>query len=85
MDAGGAASAADHRRCLVHQLKLPRVRQHTNIANILLLTIPLAVAAMAQTHALLVGYLDLSVGSMSSLGVVIASFLIPTGASAPRS
>ena len=34
----------------------------TNIANILLLTIPLAVAAMAQTHALLVGYLDLSVG-----------------------
>ena len=36
---------------------------------------------MAQTHALLVGYLDLSVGAMISLGVVIASFLIPTGAS----
>jgi 5-methylthioadenosine/S-adenosylhomocysteine deaminase len=48
----------------------------TNISNILLLALPLAVAAIAQTHALLVGYLDLSVGAMISLGVVIASFLI---------
>ncbi|MFW6090369.1 MAG: amidohydrolase family protein [Actinomycetota bacterium] len=47
-----------------------------NIANILLLALPLAVVAIAQTHALLVGYLDLSVGAMVSLGVVIASFLI---------
>jgi cytosine/adenosine deaminase-related metal-dependent hydrolase/ribose/xylose/arabinose/galactoside ABC-type transport system permease subunit len=61
--------------------RFPGFVNSTNIANILLLTIPLAVAAMAQTHALLVGYLDLSVGSMISLGVVIASFLIPTGAS----
>jgi cytosine/adenosine deaminase-related metal-dependent hydrolase/ribose/xylose/arabinose/galactoside ABC-type transport system permease subunit len=35
---------------------------------------------MAQTHALLVGYLDLSVGAMISLGVVIGSYLIATGA-----
>jgi ribose/xylose/arabinose/galactoside ABC-type transport system permease subunit len=39
------------------------------------------VAASAQTHALLVGYLDLSVGGMISLGVVIASFLIGAEAS----
>ena len=48
----------------------------TNITNILLLAMPLAVAAIAQTHAILVGYLDLSVGAMISLGVVVASFLI---------
>ncbi|MGB8360039.1 MAG: amidohydrolase family protein [Acidimicrobiia bacterium] len=48
----------------------------TNITNILLLALPLAVAAIAQTHAILVGYLDLSVGAMIGLGVVVASFLI---------
>jgi 5-methylthioadenosine/S-adenosylhomocysteine deaminase len=48
----------------------------TNITNVLLLALPLAVAAIAQTQAILVGYLDLSVGAMISLGVVIASFLI---------
>jgi 5-methylthioadenosine/S-adenosylhomocysteine deaminase len=52
-----------------------------NINSILLLAMPLAVAAMAQTHAILVGYLDLSVGAMISFGVVAASFLIPGGAS----
>jgi cytosine/adenosine deaminase-related metal-dependent hydrolase/ribose/xylose/arabinose/galactoside ABC-type transport system permease subunit len=48
----------------------------SNINNILLLAMPLAVAAIAQTHAILVGYLDLSVGAMISFGVVQASFLI---------
>ena len=42
---------------------------------------PLALVAMAQTHALLVGFLDLSVGAMVTLGVVIASFLIRPDAS----
>jgi cytosine/adenosine deaminase-related metal-dependent hydrolase/ribose/xylose/arabinose/galactoside ABC-type transport system permease subunit len=51
-----------------------------NITAILLLAMPLAVAAMAQTHAILVGYLDLSVGAMISFGVVAASFLIPADA-----
>ena len=51
-----------------------------NVTSILLLAMPLAVAAMAQTHAILVGYLDLSVGAMISFGVVAASFLIPAGA-----
>ena len=56
--------------------RFPGFLNATNIANILLLAVPLAVVAIAQTHALLVGYLDLSVGAMITLGVVIASFLI---------
>jgi cytosine/adenosine deaminase-related metal-dependent hydrolase/ribose/xylose/arabinose/galactoside ABC-type transport system permease subunit len=48
----------------------------SNVTTILVLAIPLGLAAMAQTHAILVGYLDLSVGAMISLGVVIGSFLI---------
>jgi 5-methylthioadenosine/S-adenosylhomocysteine deaminase len=47
-----------------------------NIYNVLLLAMPLAIAAFAQTHAILVGYLDLSVGAMISFGVVVASFVI---------
>ncbi len=47
-----------------------------NIFNILLLAMPLALAAIAQTHAILVGHLDLSVGAMISFGVVAGSFLI---------
>jgi cytosine/adenosine deaminase-related metal-dependent hydrolase/ribose/xylose/arabinose/galactoside ABC-type transport system permease subunit len=53
----------------------------TNITNILLLALPLALAAIAQTHAILVSYLDLSVGAMISFGVVLASFLIGGDAS----
>ena len=55
-----------------------------NINQILILALPLIVVAMAQTHALLVGYLDLSVGGMIGLGVVIASFLIGDEASLPQ-
>lgn len=51
-----------------------------NITSVLFIAIPLAIATTAQTQALLVGYLDLSVGAMISLGVVIASFLIVPGA-----
>ena len=53
----------------------------TNIYNILVLAMPLAIAAIAQTHSILVGYLDLSVGAMISFGVVAASVLIPRDAS----
>ncbi len=53
----------------------------TNVTNVAIIAIPLAIAAMAQTHALLAGYLDLSVGAMISLGVVVASFLIGPEAS----
>jgi cytosine/adenosine deaminase-related metal-dependent hydrolase/ribose/xylose/arabinose/galactoside ABC-type transport system permease subunit len=52
-----------------------------NLTTILLLAMPLALAAIAQTHAILVGYLDLSVGAMISFGVVVGSFLIAGDAS----
>jgi 5-methylthioadenosine/S-adenosylhomocysteine deaminase len=55
-----------------------------NVEQILILALPLIVASMAQTHALLVGYLDLSVGGMIGLGVVIASFLLGAEASAAQ-
>ncbi|HEY6567489.1 MAG TPA: amidohydrolase family protein [Actinomycetota bacterium] len=47
-----------------------------NVTNVLVLAVPLAIVAMGQTHALLVGALDLSVGAMVTFGVVIASFWI---------
>ncbi|MET0831680.1 MAG: amidohydrolase family protein [Acidimicrobiia bacterium] len=56
--------------------RFPGFMSATNVTQILILALPLIVAAFAQTHALLVGYIDLSVGAMISLGVVIASFLI---------
>ncbi len=56
--------------------RFPGFINRANVTSILLLALPLAVVAMGQTHALLVGYLDLSVGAMVTFGVVIASFLI---------
>lgn len=56
--------------------RFPGFVSAANVTQILLLALPLIVAAYAQTHALVVGYLDLSVGAMISGGVVIASFLI---------
>jgi 5-methylthioadenosine/S-adenosylhomocysteine deaminase len=51
-----------------------------NITSILILAVPLAIVGIAQTHAILVGYLDLSVGAMISVGVVVASFVLWDGA-----
>jgi len=56
--------------------RFPGFVNATNVSQILILALPLIVATHAQIHALLVGYIDLSVGAMISLGVVIASFLI---------
>ena len=82
VDAGGAADPADRRAPRVHDRRgSPGFINAYNIEQILILALPLIVAAMAQTHALLVGYLDLSVGGMIGLGVVIASFLISAEAS----
>jgi cytosine/adenosine deaminase-related metal-dependent hydrolase/ribose/xylose/arabinose/galactoside ABC-type transport system permease subunit len=64
--------------------RFPGFVNSTNISQILILALPLIIAAMAQTHALLVGYLDLSIGGMIGLGVVIASFLIGAEASVPQ-
>lgn len=61
--------------------RFPGFINGTNITNVLLLAIPLAIVAIAQTNALLVGYLDLSVGAMITFGVVIASFWISDGSS----
>ncbi|HEX7247238.1 MAG TPA: amidohydrolase family protein [Actinomycetota bacterium] len=56
----------------------------SNVTNILLLAVPLAIVAMGQTHALLVGSLDLSVGAMVTLGVVVASFMIGSDSTSPQ-
>jgi ribose transport system ATP-binding protein len=47
-----------------------------NIRHILLATAPLALVTMAQFNALMVRGFDLSVGSLMSVTVVLASFLI---------
>jgi cytosine/adenosine deaminase-related metal-dependent hydrolase/ribose/xylose/arabinose/galactoside ABC-type transport system permease subunit len=56
--------------------RFPGFVNASNLTNVLILAAPLAVVAIGQTHAILVGYLDLSVGAMVTLGVVLASFLI---------
>ncbi len=50
--------------------------RQVNIRHILLATAPLAMVAMAQFNVLLVRGFDVSVGSMMSLTVVTASFLV---------
>jgi cytosine/adenosine deaminase-related metal-dependent hydrolase/ribose/xylose/arabinose/galactoside ABC-type transport system permease subunit len=52
-----------------------------NLKSLLLATLPLALVTMAQVNALLAGYLDISVGSIMTIGVIIASFIITDGAS----
>lgn len=64
--------------------RFPGFINAANVTTILLLAVPLAIVAMGQTHALLVGSIDLSVGAMVTLGVVIASFLIGTEASSTQ-
>ncbi|HSJ51594.1 MAG TPA: hypothetical protein VLA90_09945, partial [Actinomycetota bacterium] len=56
--------------------RFPGFANRSNVTNVLLLAAPLALAAIGQTQALLVGYLDLSIGAMITLGVVLASYLI---------
>ncbi|MBL8098188.1 MAG: hypothetical protein JNK81_03355, partial [Anaerolineales bacterium] len=47
-----------------------------NLRSLLLATIPLALVTMAQVNAMLAGYLDISVGSTMTMGIIIASFII---------
>ncbi len=54
-----------------------------NGRHLLLATAPLALVAMAQLNVLLVGGFDMSVGSLMSMTVVAASFLLGMGADAP--
>ncbi|MGZ8594792.1 MAG: amidohydrolase family protein [Actinomycetota bacterium] len=64
--------------------RFPGFINAANVTTILLLAVPLAIVAMGQTHALLVGSIDLSVGAMVTLGVVVASFLIGTEATSTQ-
>lgn len=50
-----------------------------NMRHLMLATIPLALVAIAQLNVLLLGGFDVSVGSMMSLTVVVASFVIAPG------
>ena len=52
-----------------------------NLKSLLLAAIPLAIVTIAQVNALLAGYLDVSVGSVMTMGIVIASFIITDDAS----
>jgi cytosine/adenosine deaminase-related metal-dependent hydrolase/ribose/xylose/arabinose/galactoside ABC-type transport system permease subunit len=52
-----------------------------NLQSLLLVTLPLALVTMAQVNALLAGYLDISVGSVMTIGVIIASFIVTDKAS----
>ncbi len=60
--------------------RFPGFVNAANVTSVLVLAAPIALVAMGQTHALLAGYLDLSVGAMVTFGVVVASFLIPADA-----
>ena len=50
-----------------------------NLNNLLLTTMPLALVALGQTNALLVGGFDISVGALVTLCVVTASFTMAAG------
>ncbi|HNN14134.1 MAG TPA: hypothetical protein PKL78_11290, partial [Anaerolineales bacterium] len=52
-----------------------------NLKSLLLATLPLALVTIAQVNALLAGYLDVSVGSVMTMGIIIASFIITDDAS----
>lgn len=47
-----------------------------NLNSWLLLTLPLALVAMAQVNVLLVGDLDVSVGAIMTICVIVASFIV---------
>ena len=50
-----------------------------NLNNLLLTTMPLALVALGQTNALLVGGFDISVAALVTLCVVTASFTMAAG------
>ncbi|HKZ69039.1 MAG TPA: hypothetical protein VJ020_03110, partial [Anaerolineales bacterium] len=54
----------------------PAFLSEFNLNSLLLATLPLAIVTMAQVNALLAGYLDISVGSIMTIGVIIASFIV---------
>jgi len=51
-----------------------------NLESLLFATLPLALVAMAQVNALLVGYIDISVGAIMAICIIIASYIITSAA-----
>jgi cytosine/adenosine deaminase-related metal-dependent hydrolase/ribose/xylose/arabinose/galactoside ABC-type transport system permease subunit len=59
----------------------PAFLSEFNLNGLLLATLPLALVAMGQVNAMLVGHLDISVGAIMTLCVIVASFIVTAGAS----
>ena len=58
----------------------PAFLSEYNLNSLLLATLPLALVTIAQMNALLAGYLDISVGSIMTICVIIASFIVTADA-----
>lgn len=52
-----------------------------NLNNLLLTSLPLAIAALAQANALLVGAFDVSIGAVMALVVMVGSFILTSSIS----
>jgi ribose transport system ATP-binding protein len=61
--------------------KKPAFSSEFNLNGLLIATMPLALAAMGQTSALMVRAFDVSVGALMSVCVVAGSFVLTPGAS----
>jgi cytosine/adenosine deaminase-related metal-dependent hydrolase/ribose/xylose/arabinose/galactoside ABC-type transport system permease subunit len=59
----------------------PAFLSEFNLNGLLLATLPLALVAMAQVNVLLVGDLDISLGSIMTTCIIIASFIVTPDAS----
>jgi ribose transport system ATP-binding protein len=60
-------------------VKSPFFLTSFNLTSLLLTALPLALVAMGQLNALLVGGFDVSVGALMTMVVVVASFLLSSG------
>jgi 5-methylthioadenosine/S-adenosylhomocysteine deaminase len=70
--------------CVYTSSRFPGFVNAANVTAVLILAAPLVLAAIGQTHAILTGSLDLSVGAMVTFGVIVASFHIPPDATTPE-
>ena len=80
--ADGGADRRARRVRAVHARR--RSSRKYNLNSLLLAAMPLALVAMGQTSALLVGGFDVSVGALMTMCVVTASFTITPGMSTAR-
>ena len=59
----------------------PAFLSEFNLNSLLLATLPLALVTMGQVNAMLMGYLDISVGATMTVCVIVASTIVVSGAS----